>query len=59
MNDHEHNLRDLFAGLATIGLLMKANDPDESRIAKAAYIMADALIEHRTNQAVAIGATDD
>jgi hypothetical protein len=44
MNDED--LRDLFAGLALIGIVSRAsNEPQFDLVARNAYIMADAMIE--------------
>jgi hypothetical protein len=44
MNDED--LRDLFAGLALMGIVSRAsNEPQFDLVARNAYIMADAMIE--------------
>ena len=44
MNDED--LRDLFAGLALVGIVSRAsNEPQFELVAKNAYRMADAMIE--------------
>ena len=49
MNEHEENLRDLFAALALNGMMNKALEIgySEEKVAKAAYLMADAMIKQR------------
>ena len=49
MNEHEENLRDLFAALALNGMMNKALEMGYSqiKIAKTAYLMADAMMKQR------------
>lgn len=49
MNEHEENLRDLFAALALNGMMNKALEMgySEYKVAKAAYLMADAMMKQR------------
>lgn len=49
MNEHEENLRDLFAALALNGMMNKALEMgySETKVAKAAYLMADAMMKER------------
>ena len=49
MNEHEENLRDLFAALALNGMMNKALEIgySETKVAKAAYLMADAMLKQR------------
>ena len=46
MNEHESNLRDLYAGFALIGLLMKGEKP---HLATAkSFVIADDMLNART-----------
>lgn len=49
MNEHEENLRDLFAALALNGMMNKALEMgySETKVAKTAYLMADAMMKQR------------
>ena len=46
MNEHEDNLRDLYAGFAMIGLLMKGEKPH--LIAPKAFAYADDMLQTRS-----------
>lgn len=65
MIEHEQNLRDLFAGLALIGLVHRAVTLDKvacERITGSAYHFADAMLRARDNteqEPESIGGTDD
>lgn len=67
MTEHEQNLRDLFAGMAMIGLvnrlvLIPDALPPYERTATTAYHFADAMLRARDNTDEApehVGGTDD
>lgn len=46
---HDQNMRDLFAALALNGMMNKALEMgySETKVAKTAYLMADAMMEQR------------
>ena len=46
---HEQNMRDLFAALALNGMINKALEMgySETKVAKTAYLMADAMMKQR------------
>lgn len=46
MSEHEDNLRDLYAGFAMIGLLMKGEKPH--LIPPKAFTLADEMLQTRT-----------
>jgi hypothetical protein len=51
MND-DFNSRDLFAGLALVGMIIKTNAADwsDSYVVESAYELADAMLEARRKQ---------
>ena len=61
----DNNLRDFFAGVASIGLISRIvsmQDSDPDRFAATAYRFADAMLRARDNteqEPESIGATDD
>ena len=62
---HEQNLRDFFAGLASIGLISRIvslNDADPNHFAAMSYRFADAMLRARGDtdeEPESIGGTDD
>lgn len=52
LTEHEHNLRDLYAGFAMIGLIMKGEKPHD--IPTKAFIYADEMTQARVAQPMGI-----
>jgi len=49
MNDDDFTPRDIFAGLALVGMIIRTNDKEwsDSYVVESAYELADAMLEAR------------